>query len=118
MESIWRTRLINMFVLLAALGLSACSFVATPPAELLARNDHVALAAWYENESARLRQKAQEMDQMVEAYRRDPERAQRMMSHGSPKVDFVQQCTILAAAYRHAATEAETLAKSHRGLLP
>lgn len=37
MESIWRTRLINMFVLLAALGLSACSFLATPPAELLAR---------------------------------------------------------------------------------
>ena len=118
MESIWRTRLINMFVLLVALGLSACSFVATPPAELLARNDHVALAAWYENEAARLRQKAQEMEQMVEEYRRDPERAQRMMSHGSPKVDFVQQCHILAAAYRNAATQAETLATSHREFIP
>lgn len=113
MKSIWRMRLINMFVLLVAMGLSACSFLATPPAELLARNDHVALAAWYENEAARLRQKAQEMDQMVEAYQRDPERARQMMTHGSPKVDFVQQCHILAAAYRNAATEAETLAKSH-----
>lgn len=117
MESIWRTRLINMFVLLVALGLSACSFVATPPAELLARNDHVALAAWYENEAGRLRQKAQEMDQMVEEYRKNPEHASRMMLHG-PKVDFVQQCHILAAAYRHAATEAETLAKSHRVFIP
>ena len=118
MKSIWRMRLINMFVLLVAMGLSGCSFLATPPAELLARNDHVALAAWYENEAARLRQKAQEMDQMVEAYRRDPERAQRMTSHGSPKVDFVQQCHILAAAYRNAATQAETLATSHREFIP
>jgi len=118
MESIWRTRLINMFVLLVALGLSACSFVATPPDELLARNDQVALAAWYENEAARLHQKAKEMDQMVEEYRRDPERAQRMMSHGSPKVDFVQQCKILAAAYTTAAREAETLAQSHRDMMP
>lgn len=114
MQSVRRTRLINMLVFLAAFGLSACSFISTPPDELLARNDHVALAAWYENEAARLRQKAKEMDQMAEAYRWDPERAQRMMSHGSPKVDFVQQCNILAAAYRNAATEAETLAKSHR----
>lgn len=118
MESVWRTRLITMLVFLVALGLSACSFVATPPAELLARNDHVALVAWYENEAARLRQKAKEMDQMVEEYRKDPERAQRMMSHGSPKVDFVQQCKILAAAYRSTAREAETLARSHRDMMP
>lgn len=118
MQSIWRTRLINIVVLVLALGLSACSFIATPPADLLAKNDHVGLAAWYENEAARLSEKAKEMDQMVEEYRRDPERAQRMMSHGSPKVDFVQQCHILAAAYRNAATEAETLAKSHRGFIP
>lgn len=55
---------------------------------------------------------------MVEASQRDPERAQRMMSHGSPKIDFVQQCKILAAAYRHAATEVETLTKSHREFIP
>ena len=118
MESIWRTRLINMCVVLVALGLLACAFVATPPADLLAKDDHVALAAWYENEAARLLQKAKEMDQMVEEYRRDPERAQQMMSHGSPKVDFVQQCHVLAAAYRNAAQEAETLAKAHRELIP
>ena len=118
MQSVWRTRFINMLILLVALELSACSFVATPPGELFARNDHRALATWYENEAARLHQKAKEMDQMVEAYGKDPERAQRMMSHGSPKVDFVQQCKILAGAYRHAATEAETLAKSHREFIP
>ncbi len=118
MKTIWRMRLLNMCVLLVAMGLSACSFLATPPAELLARNDHVALAAWYENEAARVRQKAQEMDQMVEAYQRDPERARQMMTHGSPKVDFVPQCHILAAAYRNAATEAETLAKSHGEFIP
>lgn len=38
------------------------------------------LAAWYENEAVRLSQKAKEMDQMVEEYRKDPQRAQRMMS--------------------------------------
>lgn len=106
------------FVLLFAFGLSACSFVVTPPDELLAKKDHVALAAWYENEAARLDQKAKEMDQMVEEYRRDPELAQQMMSHGTPKVNFVQECKTLAAAYRNAAKEAETLAKSHRELIP
>lgn len=110
-------RLIDMF-LLVAMGLSACSFLATPPAELLARNDHVTLAAWYENEAPGLCRNAQEMDQMVEEHRRDPERAQRTMSHGSPKIDVVQQSLILVAAYRNAATEAETLAKSHRGFIP
>jgi hypothetical protein len=104
--------------LILAFGLSACSFVATPPAELLAKNDHVALAAWYDKEAARLSEKAKEMDRMVEEYRKDPERAQQMISHGSSKADFVQECKILAAAYRSAAREAETLAKSHRELIP
>ena len=104
--------------LVFAFGLSACSFVATPPDELLAKKDHVALTAWYENEAVRLHQRAKEMDRMVEEYRRDPERAQQMMSHGSPKVDFVQECKTLAAAYRNAAKEAETLAKFHSELIP
>ena len=111
-------RLTQGLALLLASGLSACSFIATLPADLLAKNDHVALAAWYDNEAARLRQKATEMDQMVEEYRKDPERARRMMSHGSSKADFVQECKILAAAYRHAAREAETVAKSHRDMMP
>ena len=117
MQSIRRKGFIKVLALLVALGLSACSFLASPPDELLARNDHVALAAWYENEAARLRQKAKEMDQMVEEYRKHPEHASRMMLHG-PKADFVQQCQILAAAYRHAATEAETLTNSHREFIP
>ena len=111
-------RLTYACALLLAFGLSACSFVATPPAELLAKKDHVGLAAWYENEAVRLSEKAKEMDRMVEEYRRDPERARRMMSHGSSKADFVQECKILAVAYRNAAREAETLAKSHRESTP
>lgn len=111
-------RLFKGSALLIALGLSACSFVATPPGDLLARNDHRALAAWYQNEAARLQQKAKEMDQMVEAYQRDPARGEQMMSHGTRKANFVQECKTLAASYRHAATEAETLANSHRELIP
>ncbi len=34
------------------------------------------------------------MDQMMEECRGDPERTERIMSHGSLKVDFVQQCEI------------------------
>ena len=81
---------------------------------MLDRNDHVALAAWYDNDAARLRQKAKEMEQMVEEYQRNPEQAQQRMSHGSPKVDFVQQWKILAAAYTSAAREAEAMAQAHR----
>ena len=111
-------RSINGLILLVTLGLSACSFVEVPPHKLLAKNDHVALAAWYEKEAARLDQKAKEMDQMVEEYRRDPEQAQQRMSHGNRKVDFVQECKTLAAAYRNGAKEAETLAQSHRDMTP
>ena len=118
MQGIWRNRLISILALMVVFGFPACSFVATPPDELLAKNDHVALAAWYEKEAARLRQKAKEMDQMAEVYQRDPERAEHMMSHGSRKADFVQQCKILAAAYSNAAREAETLATSHRDMMP
>ena len=86
MQSVSRTKLINMLLFLVTLGLSACSFTATPAADLLDRNDHVALAAWYDNDAARLRQKAKEMDQMVEESQRNPEQALRRMSHGSPKL--------------------------------
>lgn len=97
MHSLRRRLLIIVVALLVASGVSACSFARTAPAELLAKQDHVALAAWYEQEAARLREKATEMDQMVEVYQRDPERAKQMRTHGSPKVDFVQQCHVLAA---------------------
>lgn len=70
MQRIWRTRLITIVALLVMCGLPACSFIETPPGELLAKNDHVALAAWYQKEAARLRQKAGEMNQMVETYQR------------------------------------------------
>ncbi|MCS6302820.1 MAG: hypothetical protein H8K07_04040 [Nitrospira sp.] len=118
MQRIWRTRLITILALLVVVGLPACSFVESPPDELLAKNDHVALAAWYQEEAVRLHQKADEMNQMVKIYQRDPERGERMMPHGSRKVDFVQQCKILAAAYISAAREAETLATFHRDMMP
>lgn len=107
-------RFVTILIFVLTLGLSGCGFVAPPPDELLAKQDHVALAAWYQNEAVRLRQKAKEMEQMAEEYGRDRERAEQKMSHGSRKADFVQECKRLAAAYTTAAKEAETLAQSHR----
>jgi len=54
-------RCITGLTLLVMLGLMACSFVESPPAELIAKQDHVALAALYQNEAVRLRQKAKEI---------------------------------------------------------
>ena len=40
-----------------------------PPAKLLERHDHAALARWYEQEAATLRQRAEEMRTMVQEVR-------------------------------------------------
>ncbi len=67
-------------------------------------------------EAARPHQKAKEMDQMVEAYRKEPGQGRRLMSH-APKEDFVQQSKRLAALYTDAAREADALAQSHRDMI-
>ncbi|MEP7151982.1 MAG: hypothetical protein ABI856_09750 [Nitrospira sp.] len=112
MPSIRRKILITTVALLGTSGAGACSFVATPPSELIAKRDHGALATWYEQEAGRLRVKTTKMDQMMEAYQRDPEGAKQMMSHGSPKVDFVWQGHVLATGCRKGARDAEALAQA------
>lgn len=105
-------RLVAVLVLIV-IGLVACTIVDPAPQSLVAKNDHQAVAAWYEKEAAGLRQKAHDMEVMEEAYRQDPERGRQLMVH-APKADFVTACKALATMYTDAAKQAETLATLHR----
>ena len=96
-------------------GLIACAMIASPPDDLIAKNDHVALAAWYEKEAAHLRQHAGNMVSMTEAYQKNPGPSERGAL--SPKVDLLEHCRALAMLYTKAAEEADLLAQSHRGML-
>lgn len=103
----------TLLAVLVIVGVVACTIIAPPPQELVAKNDHAALAVWYEKEAANLRQKAREMEVMIEEYRKDRERGRKLMIH-PPKFDFVQECNNLTVMYTNAATQAENLATSHR----
>lgn len=105
----------TLLALLVMLGVVACTIIAPPPQELVAKNDHAALAVWYDKEAANLQQKAKDMEVMIEEYRKDRERGRKLMIH-PPKFDFVQECNNLAAMYTNAARQAENLATSHREL--
>lgn len=109
------TRLVAV-VVLVGIGLVACTIVDPPPQNLLAKNDHQAVAAWYEKEAVSLRQKAHEMEVMEEAYRQDPERGRQLMVH-APKADFVAACKTLATMYTEAAKQADSLATLHRNMV-
>ncbi len=103
----------TLLAFLIMIGVVACTLITPPPQELVAKNDHAALAVWYEKEAANLRHKATEMEVMIEEYRKDRERGRRLMIHPS-KADFVQECNNLAVMYTNAARQAESLATSHR----
>ncbi len=98
-----------------AIGLAACAIIAGPPRDLVEKNDHVALAAWYDKEAAHLRQHAKDMMVMAEEYRRNPGPSTR--GGVSPKIDFLQHCETLASIYTKAAEEADLLAQGHRDML-
>jgi len=80
-----------------------------PPAQLIKQHDHEALAKWYEQEAAALRQRAEEMRAMARVVRDydskgfDKDRLSIMM-HGND----------LADDYSDAADKAEKLAQIHR----
>lgn len=80
-----------------------------PPAQLIKNHDHVALAKWYEQEAAALRQRAEEMRSMVQE-----------VSDYDPKGFYQDKLTImihgkdLADDYSDAAEKAEKLAQIHR----
>jgi hypothetical protein len=96
-------------------GLVACAMVASPPEGLVAKNDHAALAAWYDKEAAHLRQHAKDMEVMAEEYRKNPEPSTRGVV--PPKIDLLQHCEELAGMYTKAAVEADLMAKGHRDML-
>ena len=86
----------------------ACTTMA-PPRDLIERNDHTALTAWYANEAVRLRDKADEMRRMVEVYAEPT-------YHLSPKEsreELILHCQLFIEYYSKAAVEADALAHLH-----
>lgn len=98
-------------------GLVACAMIASPPEGLIAQNDHVALAVWYDKEAVHLRQHAKEMMVMAEEYRKNPSRTHASGGGISHKIDLAQHCDALVGMYTKAAEEADLLAKGHRDML-
>ncbi len=106
----------RILALLLVIGFWGCAMIDDPPHTILARQDHAAIAAWYEKDAKDLRQKAKEMELMVEEYQKDPERGRQQMVH-TKKVDFAEQCKTLARFYTDAAGQADMLARSHRSMV-
>ena len=112
----WRSIVSGVVGILIVLTVVACAVVASPPQDLVAKNDHAGLETWYVQETAHLRQRAKDMLVMAEEYQKNPEAG----SYGvmSRKIDMVQHCQTLAAIYTKAADEAEVIARAHRDLKP
>ena len=102
------SRPLTWFILLFIVVVTACSMA--PPRELIERNDHSGLASWHEQESVRLRGKAEEMRQMGDQYA-----AQAYpLSPKESKGELLRHCRDFMHAYTKAAEKAEALAKLHR----
>ena len=102
----------GIVAVLVMTGVVACATVASPPQDLVAKNDHTALEAWYLKETTHLRQRAKDMIVMAEEYQKNPGPSTRGVI--SPKIDMVQHCQPLAAIYTKAAEQAEVMARAHR----
>ena len=104
----------GLVAVLMMMGVVACAVIASPPQDLVAKNDHAGLETWYVKEVAHLRQRAKDMLVMAEEYQKNPEAG----SYGvmSRKIDMVQHCQTLAAIYTKAADEAEVIARAHRDM--
>lgn len=104
----------TVLVVLMMVGVVACAVMVGPPQDLVVKNDHAGLEAWYVKEAAHLRQRAKDMQVMAEEYRKNPE----LRSRGevSPKIDMEQHCQSLAAIYTKAADEADVMARAHRDM--
>lgn len=83
-----------------------------PPQDLILRDDHAGLARWYEYEATKLREKAAEMQRMMEEYAK-------LTYTPSPKHtkdELITHCQLFIKLYAETAREAEALAKLHRDL--
>lgn len=109
-RNMWR----GLVAVLMMVGVVACAVIASPPQDLVAKNDHAGLETWYVKEAAHLRQRAKDMLVMAEEYQKNPEAGSRGVM--SPKIDMVQHCQSLAAIYTKAAEEAEVIAGAHRDM--
>ena len=98
--------------ILVMVGIVACAVIASSPQDLVAKNDHAGLQAWYVNEAGHLRQRAADMLVMAEEYKKNPGPDTRGVM--SPKIDMVQHCQTLAAMYTRAADQAEIMAGTHQ----
>lgn len=102
---VWR-----LIVLTVSLTASLFGCAPVPPHELTERQDHAGLAAWYAQEAARLRAKAEAMRRMADEYARPTY----PFSPKESKADLTRHCLLLAESYDSAAQEAEHLARLHR----
>jgi hypothetical protein len=105
----------SLVAVLVLVGIVACAVVASPPRDLVAKNDHAALAEWYEKDAVHLRQRARDMVVMAEMYEKSPGPSTR--GDVPTKIDLVQHCRNLEAIYTKAAQEADALAKAHRDMI-
>lgn len=96
-------------------GFVGCTMIASPPIGEIGKNDHAALAAWYDKEAAHLRQHAKDEMAMAEAYRKNPDLS--TLGVVSNKIDMIQHCEALVRMYTKAAEEADLAAKAHRDMV-
>ena len=104
----------GLAVVLMMVGVVACAVIASPPQDLVAKNDHAGLETWYVKEAAHLRQRAKDMLVMAEEYQKNPGPSMRGVA--SSKIDLVQHCQSLAATYTKAADQAEVIARAHQDM--
>lgn len=91
-------------------GLMACTVIERPPQDLITKDDHAALAAWYVKEAGRLRWKAEEMRLMLEIYAKPSYQPAPKES----KAELIAHCQRFIEYYTKAAEEAERMAQAHR----
>ncbi len=81
------------------------------PPDMIARDDHVGLATYYEYEAKALREKARIWEAWAESYERH------RPPHGKIEAEqHAAHCRAAASSYRKAAEEAAALAREHREL--
>ena len=76
------------------------------PRDLVQRNDHAGLIAWYQEEARELRMRAEEMRLMGKEY-------EKYMPKQGQQSNLVQHCQNLVEKYTRAAEELDGLAKLH-----
>ena len=101
-------KILVLGIMTAITMLTGCA--SGPPAKLLERHDHAALARWYEQEAATLRQRAEEMRTMIRESRDYDSQGFYM-----DRLTLMKHCDDLADDYSKAADKAEELAQIHRG---